>query len=70
MKKNYILVISFFFLFITCSDDSADQLKDLSEIDIPEYYNLTYSDFAVQDQYHPDWDKYNIWDLVANNNEE
>ena len=36
MKKNYILVISFFFLFITCSDDYADQQKDLSEIDIPE----------------------------------
>ena len=38
MKKNYILGISFFFLFMTCSDDSADQQKDLSEIDIPEYY--------------------------------
>ena len=40
------------------------------QIDIPEYHNLTYSDFAVEDQYHPDWDKYNIWDLVANNDEE
>jgi hypothetical protein len=38
MKKYYILVISFIFLLITCSDDSADQQMDLSEIDIPEYY--------------------------------
>ena len=38
MKKNYILVISFIFLLITCSDDSADQQKELSEIDIPTYF--------------------------------
>ena len=38
MKKNYISVIPLFFLFITCSDDSADQQKDLSEIDVPAYY--------------------------------
>ena len=38
MKKNYISVIPLFLLFITCSDDSADQQKDLSEIDVPEYY--------------------------------
>ena len=40
------------------------------QIDIPEYHNLTYADFAVENQYHPDWDKFNIWDLVANNDEE
>ena len=38
MKKYYILVISFIFLLITCSDDSADQQKELSEIDIPTYF--------------------------------
>ena len=30
------------------------------QIDVPEYYDLAYSDFAVEDQYHPDWDKYNL----------
>ena len=39
------------------------------QIDIPEYKNLAYSDFDIIDQYHPDWDKFNIWDLKANNEE-
>ncbi|MBF89439.1 MAG: NADH:ubiquinone reductase (Na(+)-transporting) subunit F [Candidatus Marinimicrobia bacterium] len=39
------------------------------QIDIPEYSNLEYRDFDVEDQYHPDWDKYNIWNLIANNEE-
>lgn len=39
------------------------------QIDIPEYSGLKYSNFDIQKQYHPDWDQYKIWDLVANNEE-
>ena len=39
------------------------------QIDIPEYHNLSFSDFEIEDEYHPDWDQYKIWDLVANNEE-
>ena len=39
------------------------------QIDIPEYHNLSFSDFEIENEYHPDWDQYNIWDLVANNDE-
>lgn len=39
------------------------------QIDIPEYKNLSFKSFDVDDEYHPDWDKYNIWGLVANNDE-
>ena len=39
------------------------------QIDIPEYKNLLFKDFDVEDEYHPDWDKYNVWGLVANNDE-
>ena len=39
------------------------------QIDIPEYHNLGFNDFSIEEEYHPDWDKYNIWDLVANNDE-
>ena len=39
------------------------------QIDIPEYHNLTFSDFNIEKEYHPDWDQYKIWDLVANNEE-
>lgn len=37
------------------------------QIDIPEYHQLSFKDFDVENEYHPDWDKYNIWELVANN---
>lgn len=39
------------------------------QIDIPEYHDLQFSDFNVEDEYHPDWDKFKIWDLVAHNDE-
>jgi len=39
------------------------------QIDIPEYRNLLFKDFDVEDEYHPDWDKYKVWNLVANNDE-
>ncbi len=39
------------------------------QIDIPEYKNLSFNDFFVEDEYHSDWDKYNVWGLVANNDE-
>ena len=39
------------------------------QIDIPEYYDLNYKDFDIDNEYHPDWDKYKIWELVANNEE-
>ena len=39
------------------------------QIDIPEYHNLTFNNFSVEDEYHEDWDKYKIWDLVANNDD-
>ena len=39
------------------------------QIDIPEYSGLKYSNFDIQKQYHPEWDQYKIWDLVANNEE-
>ena len=39
------------------------------QIDIPEYQNLVFSSFSVEQEYHPDWDKYKIWDLVGNNEE-
>ena len=37
------------------------------QIDIPEYHNLSFKDFNVEEEYHPDWDKYKIWDINANN---
>ena len=37
------------------------------QIDIPEY-ELQYSEFNVEEEYHEDWDKFKMWDLIARNN--
>ena len=39
------------------------------QIDIPEYHDIGFDNFEIEEEYHPDWDKYKIWDLVANNEE-
>ena len=36
------------------------------QIDIPQY-RLEYSEFKVEAEYHEDWDKFKMWDLVAKN---
>ena len=38
------------------------------QIDIPSY-ELKFSEFAIEDKYRPDWDKYKLWDLKAENDE-
>ena len=40
------------------------------QIDIPEYHNLKFKDFNVEKEYHEDWDKFKIWDVIANNDED
>ncbi len=39
------------------------------QIDIPPY-ELSFRDFDIEKEYHPDWDKYKLWDLKARNDEE
>ena len=39
------------------------------QIDIPPY-KLDYKSFDIQKEYHPDWDKFKLWDLKAENDEE
>ena len=34
-----------------------------------KYNNLDYKSFDVADEYREDWDKFKIWDNVANNSE-
>jgi len=36
------------------------------QIDIPEY-KLKYSEFDIEEEYHEDWDRFKMWDLVAKN---
>ena len=39
------------------------------QIEAPAYENLDYKSFNVEDKYKEDWDRFKIWDNVANNNE-
>ena len=38
------------------------------QIDIPKY-NCSYSEFDIENEYREDWDKFKMWDLVAENTE-
>ncbi len=40
------------------------------QIDIPEFENLKYSEFEVENEFTDEWDKYNLFKLVCNNDEE
>ncbi len=37
------------------------------QIDVPPYENLRFEDFDVEERFRGDWDKFKLWDLVANN---
>ena len=39
------------------------------QLEAPAYEDLSYKAFDVDNEYHSDWDKFKIWDNVANNNE-
>lgn len=39
------------------------------QLDIPEYHGLLFKNFNIENEYHHDWDKYKIWDLIAHNDE-
>ena len=40
------------------------------QIDVPEYHDVGFKNFDVEKEYHEDWDKFKIWDVVANNDED
>lgn len=35
------------------------------QIEVPAYYDIPYKNFDIQKEYHPDWDKFKIWDYIA-----
>ncbi|MBM65746.1 MAG: NADH:ubiquinone reductase (Na(+)-transporting) subunit F [Myxococcales bacterium] len=40
------------------------------QIDIPEYKGLSYQNFDVEEEYRDEWDRYNLWQFTANNDED
>ncbi|HOO95436.1 MAG TPA: NADH:ubiquinone reductase (Na(+)-transporting) subunit F [Proteiniphilum sp.] len=41
-----------------------------SQIRVPKYDQIKYSDFQIDEEYKGDWDKFKMWDLVARNEED
>jgi Na+-transporting NADH:ubiquinone oxidoreductase subunit F len=39
------------------------------QIDVPVYENVRFKEFVIEEKYRPDWDKYDVWQYVANNGE-
>jgi len=39
------------------------------QIEVPAYGKIRFKDFAVEEQYRGDWDKYKLWDLVTTSDE-
>lgn len=41
-----------------------------SQIRVPKFDAVRYSDFIIDDEYKGDWDKFKLWDLVCKNEED
>ena len=39
------------------------------QLEAPSYRDLAYKSFEIAEEYHEDWDRFKIWDNVANNDE-
>jgi len=39
------------------------------QIEVPAYGEIPYNTFDIEKEYHPDWDKYKVWDYVAKSDE-
>ena len=64
-NKNVANFIKELVLKLPDGEDLNFKAGGYIQIDIPEYHNLAYKNFDINEKdYHPDWDKYNIWDLI------
>lgn len=41
-----------------------------SQIRVPKYEAIKFKDFDIDEKYKPEWDKFQMWDLVAKNEED
>lgn len=55
-------------LIIEVEEAVEFQAGQYMQIDIPEY-TLSFSDFDIDDIFKPDWDRFNLWELTASNDE-
>jgi len=68
-NNNVATFIKEFILEIDDGQTLDFQAGGYIQIDVPEYQGLSYKNFDIQEEYREDWDKYNLWKFVANNDE-
>ncbi len=67
-NRNVATYIKEFIVKLPEGEHMNFQPGSYAQIDIPAY-ELKYSDFAIEKQFHEDWDKYKMWDLTCKNEE-
>ena len=67
-NENVATFIKELVLELPSGDNLNFKAGGFIQINIPEY-ELDFKEFDIEDEYHEDWDKFNIWDLKGKNTE-
>jgi Na+-transporting NADH:ubiquinone oxidoreductase subunit F len=63
-NHNVATFIKEFKLKLPEGEDVAFKAGGYIQIDIPPH-EVAYKDFKIEERFHPDWDKYNVWRYVS-----
>lgn len=69
-NKNVATFIKEFIVALPKGENLDFESGGYIQIDIPKYDAIPYKGFLIEDEYHPDWDQFKVWDYVAKNDEE
>ncbi len=67
-NENVATFIKELVLELPSGENLNFQAGGFIQINIPEY-ELDFKEFNIEDEYHEDWDKFNIWNLKGKNTE-
>lgn len=68
-NKNVATYIKEFVVALPKGEHMNFEPGSYAQIKIPTY-KMSYSEFDVEERFRPEWDKFKMWDLVAENKEE
>jgi len=69
-NKNVATFIKEFVVKLPEGENLTFKSGEYIQIDVPKYEIDFSKDIAVEEEYRPDWDKYNMWNLKIKNSEE
>ena len=69
-NRNVATFIKEFVVKLPEGEDLQFKSGEYVQIDVPKYEVDFSKDIDVEEEYRPDWDKYNMWDLKIKNREE